>query len=209
MSILESNRISTEESIKEEYTYIDGLMYVGKILIEELKILLEDEGRNFGIMISYFSSIDSALTKLFTDEMMENEEIYQKILFLYKPLIMREYRKLGGRKLSKADRVIVILYKLFEVLYEIEDYPGHKELGTIRKIITKLYNNIRNTSKKSALYHLINSVRKYKDLGYIGKSPLKSFSIKQEEQGREKTILEDNGIRIDEEFGNKVIEELL
>ena len=77
----ESNRISTEEIIKEEYTYIDGLIYVGKILIGELKELLGEEGRYFGIMTSYFNSMDSALSRIFTDEMMENEEIYQKMLF--------------------------------------------------------------------------------------------------------------------------------
>ena len=75
--------------------------------------------------------------------------------------------------------------------------------------MTKLFDNIRNRAKKSSMYHLINSIRRYKELGFIGKSPLKFFSISDEEQGREKIPLEDDGIRIDEEFGNKVTEELL
>lgn len=201
----EENRIS-DERINEEYTYLDGLMYIVKVLVGELDTLLIDENRHFGIMISYLGSINQAFGRLFNEETLENEQIYQKIMFLYKPIIIKEYKKLCRRKVSRADSIIVIVHKILELVNESDDYPGKKELRTIHKVICKVFDNIRNNSKKSSLYSMVNMIRIYKDCGYIGKSPLRTISIAEEEKGKEKIPLIGSGIRLNEESENKVTE---
>ena len=201
-----TGRIATDLTISEEYTYVDGLMYTLKTMMPELERYLSEEGRYFGVMIPYINTINGSFKTLFTPELLKEEEIYQRITFLYKPILIKEFKKLGGKRVSKADRLITIFHKVLNVILETEDYPGNKEVKNINKIITKLFNNIRNTSKNSSLYSLVNFIRKYKELGYIGKYPMKTLIMDDEVKSKEQTVLLDSGVRIDQEFNNKISE---
>lgn len=182
-----------------EETYIMGFLYVLCYLFKELKVLLEVENRFFGIVISYMNSIQQAYSTILPEINDDTEPIYQKILFLHKPVIIKEYRKLCKRGVTRADSMISVIHTILELLLSYESCPHQKEVKTLSKVITKLYDNIRNTGKKSKMKFLTITFKKYIDMGCIGNRCLNTFSIKDEELRHEKLKLEQPGIRLNEE----------
>ena len=69
-------------------TYGIGLLYLLDYLLLDLQYLLEEEGRYRGICKSYMDSIENAILNV--DWIEEDMEIYEKILFLFRPLFQRE-----------------------------------------------------------------------------------------------------------------------
>lgn len=197
-------RIQKDLNIAEP-VYLDGLLDITQTLVLELEKLLDTEGRKFGIMISYLDSMFEAFTKAEEGVEESTYEIYEKILYLYKPLILKEYRKLRRRNLSKADCIIVILKRVLEVITEKPDWEHVKNARTIHKIVTKLFDNIRNTGKKASLSSLTGYIENYLDLGVVGKYRLDHISIEEEETKYQKTELLDSGSRVEAE-DNKVEE---
>ena len=91
-----NKRISQTSVIDNEFTYFDGLLWTSILLLRDLKQLMKEEGRYRGIFISYFNSLDSA----FSEVELLDQNIYGSILYLLKPLIIYEYKKLRRRKVS-------------------------------------------------------------------------------------------------------------
>ena len=150
-----NKRIDTEVTICEDLFHC-GLLDVTDFLCSSLKVFLEREGRYVGIVRSYISSLDSAYEK-FNESLTEDESnVYGKILYLIKPLIVKEFNRLGSKKLSDGDCVILMIRKIISIIKESENFSHNKELKTIFKIINRFYGNIKNKNKKDAMFNFSN-----------------------------------------------------
>lgn len=205
-------RVQLDVNINDS-EWMDGLIDITQFLFTELKTLLRDENRFFGIVPTYFKELQTSYNS-FNEAYINESDIDRlgRILYLIKPVIISEYRKLCQRKLSKADSVITIYKKIIDLLININeensDYNHLKEIKNINKIITKLFNNIRNNGKNSSLINLTDSIKKYMKDGLIGRMSLHELSFKESEQKKEKIKLDPNlgNTRITKDFNNKIKE---
>lgn len=195
-------RIQKDQAIPDT-VYATGLLRLLQFLFCDMNDFLEKEGRRFGIVLSYLNSIYQTYQKI---NFQEDLEIYNRILFLYRPVVLREYKRLCKRKVSEADSVIVIAKNILDLILEIPEYQYNKEARTLEKIITKLFDNIRNKSKNIELGLLMGLLRRYIEIGAIGKYSLDHISLQEEEIKKIRTPLEGSGIRLDEESDNKITE---
>ena len=116
---------------------------------------------------------------------------------------MREFNRLKSKSLSPGDSTVIIIKKIVEIVSGHE-YKHNRELRTIRKVINKFFDNIKNRAKKDPLYNLSNTIKTYMEKGAIGKYSLDHISLKSE--NAEKQELIGTGIRINEETDNKIAE---
>ena len=195
-------RIMPDISVSEEL-YISGLLDVTSYLCSELTSFLIEEERYVGITKSFMHSINDAFISINKDVEEDDIDIYEKILFLYKPIIVREFNRLKSKNLSPGDSTVIIIKKIIEIVSGHE-YKHNRELRTIRKVINKFFDNIKNRAKKDPLYNLSNTIKTYMEKGAIGKYSLDHISLKSE--NAEKQELIGTGIRINEETDNKITE---
>lgn len=199
MNILDylTKRVNKKEIIGKPL-YAEGVFDILSFLFVDLWELMKEENRFFGIIPVYkqniqrsFNKVNSSITN-FDDDI----EVYGKILYLFKPIILKDYRRLCSKHLSKADAVIVLINKISEILENTPWFEHKSELKDIRKIVEKLFSNIRNNAKKADLLPLISSINYYMEQGWIGKTALHDFHIKEEDELRkDKTPIEGNGVR--------------
>lgn len=189
-------RVDKDIQITEDL-YSEGLLDITQFLCSELEIFLGEEGRYMGITKSYVHSIHESFSKMNKKVSESDIEVYGKILYLFKPLLKREFRRLKSKKLSSGDSIIVMINKILEIIFteKTQQFKYNKELRTIRKIINKFYENIRNPKKKDPLYILSNTIKLYKESGKIGKFPLDQFSL-IDSNSDEKIELESPGERV-------------
>ena len=196
-----SQRVGSGEPI-ELNLYLSGLLDVVEYLCIDLEDLLAQENRKFGIVKSYINSIRGAFKKANEDVCEEDLEVYGKILYLYKPLLKKNFTRLVSRGLSPADADICIIRKILLILEETESFSKLREAMTVKKVITKLYDNIRNRAKEDSLYIMANTIRTYMDKGLIGKHNLDTFSIIDTETPQPKSELQGSNTRLS--LGNVV-----
>ena len=196
-------RIDKDITINEDL-FLSGLLDITDFLLVSLKAFLEKEGRFLGIVKSYMSSIDIAFEKFNNCLEDEDYEIFEKLLYLLKPIIIKEFNRLRRKKISEGDCVILIMRKLLNIIEENSEYSYKREVKTILKIINKLFNNIRNKGKKDAMYNFSNQIKILKSSGYIGKYSLDKLDLTQ--LVREKSLLEDDGLRVDLSSENSIID---
>ncbi len=182
--------------------YASGLIRLAEYLMVDLSDLLEIEGRRFGIVLSYLNSIYQECQKM---EISEDDETSEKVIYLFKPLIISEYKRLCKKHLSKADSVITLLKKILEIVAKVDEFQYQKEVGSLQKIIDSLFNNIRNKAKLTNLDRFEKIIVEFIEDGVIGKYRAEKFSILEEEEKRTRKPLEGTGVRIEQETG-KVLE---
>lgn len=203
------NRVSKEVQVPED-TFLEGLLDITEFLFSELENFLEEENRYHGITKSYMNTVNIAFCK-FNKEITEDDVIiYGKVLYLFKPILKREFKRLKDKKLSLGDVTIVIINKILSIITEEKTigFRFSKELKTLRKIITKLFDNIKMKRKEDPLYQLSNSIKTYKDSGYVGKYCLDHFSF-LEKSDIEKSKLSDPGPRISMCDNDKLLKEVI
>ena len=105
--------------------YASGLTRLAEYMLVDLNDLLEKEGRRFGIVISYLDSIYQECQKMTLDN---DDDTSERIIYLFKPLIIAEHKRLTKKHLSKADSVITLLRKLLEIIQSVTDFPYTKEI---------------------------------------------------------------------------------
>jgi hypothetical protein len=183
-----------------QFTYLYGLLDIIQFLCIDLKKLLEDEGRYFGIMPIYIKRIERFFEIINKDDTSDDLNKYARILYLFKPLINREYKKLRQRKVTRADCVIVIVKKILEIVLEDSDFPSYKEVKKIYKIFVKLFNNIKNSGKNYSLFKLSENMKKYLNSGQVGKYVILQYSIINEENRivKSKELLTKPDVKIEE-----------
>lgn len=189
-------RVDKDIQITEDL-YSEGLLDITQFLCSELEIFLGEEGRYMGITKSYVHSIHESFSKMNKKVSESDIEVYGKILYLFKPLLKREFRRLKSKKLSSGDSIIVMINRILEIIFteKTQQFKYNKELRTVRKIINKFYENIRNPKKKDPLYILSNTIKLYKESGKIGKFSLDQFSL-IDSNSDEKIELESPGERV-------------
>ena len=185
-----------------ETHYASGLLRLSQYLFVDLSDLLETEGRRFGIVISYLDSVYHTCERT---DISHDEETNGKIIYLYKPIVISEFKKLCRKHVSRADSVIVILKKILEAIDSIENTEYPKETKTLLKIVTKLYDNIRNKAKLYPLPQLTLALEEFIGQGIVGKYGVDKFSILEEEEKRIRKPLVGSGVRVKKEQ-SKVLE---
>lgn len=149
-------RIAENIQVPEDM-YLEGLLDITGFLFSELTQFLENEHRYIGITKSYIHTVKLTIERIDQSVRPEDIEIYGRILYLYKPFLKKEFKRLRNKKLTAGDSVIVIINKIIEIIVQEkkQDFRFHKEVRTLRKIISKFFENIRNKKKKDPLYSLI------------------------------------------------------
>ena len=199
-----TDRVSQDYSISET-SYITGVVEITEYLFIELIDLLKTEDRCFGIVKSYINSMKGAYEKVCESLSEEDIDISDRILYLYKPLILKEFARLKNRRLSPADSAITLIHRLLDIISNIDsEYEFKSELGTLERVIGKLWDNIRNKSKNDSLYYFSDILRTNMSKGLIGKFTLSHISLKEEV--REKQLLKNPGVRVKQDSENKIIE---
>jgi len=167
--IAENKTISTTD-------WNESLFDVCSFLLTELQSYMEKEGRNFGIVKSYFNSIREAISKFNNGVSEESINKYGSVLFLLKPILSSSFKKLNLRGLSEADSIIVVINKILSTI-DRDDCIHKHEVETVSKVIENLWNNIRNKQKFSSLNFLVNTIKEFREKGYTGKACSDEFSF--------------------------------
>ena len=178
-----TSRVSDKKYEIDDQLYLLMLFKAIHHLYLELQSLMEKEGRKFGIVISYFNSIDKASS--FIDIPIEND-LSGNVLYLLKPVFRSEYNRLINKKLSPADADICILNKLLSIIGEKTEFAYNREVKTISKIINKLYTNIKTYSKKDPLFFMGDLIRRCINEKTIGKYSSDIFRFNTESTEKEK-----------------------
>jgi hypothetical protein len=170
--------------------------------------MLNEESRYFGIIPIYMSRIERIFEILNENDTSEDLESYARILYLFKPLIGKEYKKLRQRKVTRADCIITIVKKIIEIVLEDPDFPHHKEVKKMYKIFVRLFNNIKNSGKNYSLFKLSENIKKYLNSGQVGKYATLQYSIIKEENQliKNKEILTEPKIKMEETKEIKTVE---
>lgn len=200
-------RVDQKIVISDIDEYLEGLLDISSFLCSELYTFLKEEGRYLGITISYMKSINDSYNKINKNVTESDIVSYGKLLYLYKPLLRREFKRLKSKKLSSGDSVIVMLNKILDIISteKTQKFKYSKELRTIRKIISKFFDNIRNNKKNDSMFGLGNEIKSLINEGKTGKYPLDQFSF-NENRDLEKSELQSPEERVQEETNNKINE---
>ena len=194
-------RVQTGEYVGDSI-YASGLFRICQYLFLDLSDLLETEGRRFGVMISYLDSVYQ-ICKLVNIE--NDDDTSQKIIYLYKPLVISEFKRLCRKHISRADAVIILLKRILEIITEIDSFQFSREAKSLLKIVDKLFDNIRNKAKNTSLEKMTTWMTDFLDQGLVGRYGLDKMSILDEEEKRARTTLIGSGVRIKEEH-SKILE---
>lgn len=185
-----------------ESDYIKGIIYILNYLFQDYEKCIVFEGRLKGVMLVYRDEINLAMYNLLIDLSDEEYDHCCRIVYLFKGLIYREYRKLIKARLSKADAILVIIKRILEFLDEEGQFVEYIDLGEINAIVNQLYNNIRWRTKGSKLKGLMMNLKDFYSSGSIGRFVDSEFSVIEEEnkylnkselKEGSKTLLEDPG----------------
>lgn len=201
-----NKRIDLGISISEDL-FSSGLIDVTDFLCISLKNFLEKENRFIGIVKSYINSMNSAYERFNSDLCDEDSEIYGRILYLIKPIIIKEFHRLRNKKLSEGDCVILIIRKILNIVLENLEYSHKKEAKTLLKIINCMYDNIRNRGKKDSMYIFSNSIKNLKQSGSVGKYSIDQLELSSDRE--EKIIYQGNGLLIENDSESKISEKNL
>ena len=201
-----NKRIDSNIAVSEN-VFLSGLIDVTDFLCSSLKVFLEKEGRYLGIVKSYINSLDAAYENFNEDLVDEDYEFFGKILYLVKPIILREFSRLRSKKLSEGDCVILIIKKLTDIILEYPDFSHKKTAKTVRKIINSFYENIKNRNKKDSMYVFSNYIKNFKSSGSIGKYTLDKLDLVCEK--KEKEIYTGSELLIGDDSDSKIVEQTL
>ena len=91
-----------------------------------------------------------------------------------------------------------------EVISGVEGFSYRKELKTVKKIFSKLFDNIKNKNKKDSMYSLFNTIKELMSKGAVGKYVAEDINFK--DINKPKNTLSGSGIRVNDESESKLIE---
>jgi hypothetical protein len=206
---LHLERRMQKDLIVSEDVYIGGLFDIIQWLVLDLEGYCKDENRYFGVMLSYFKTMRDEFSRFNMDCDNDLCTIYGKIFYLYKPIVVKEFGKLETRKLSQADRIIVMIKRILDMLEEegsIREYKKLENIKNVNIIITKMFDRIRNDGKKAGLNYMIKIMRQNIDTGKVGKISVDEYSMKSEVEKRKSYLqpVKDDGIIMEETKGTTV-----
>jgi hypothetical protein len=158
-------------------------------------------------MVTYVHKTREIL-KHIRPELEEGDDIiWKQIIFLYKPVILKEYKKFLKRKVTRADAIICITRKILEIILTYAEDDLFEKFNNIYIIFNKMYANIKNKGKEYSLPLLCSVVDGSIGEGLVGLHKLDKFSIVEEENKRRaKNEINGSGIRIKESSDNLISE---
>ena len=159
--------------------YQEGILDICDFLVVELTEFLKDEGRYKYRMLDYIKSIRDEFDKTNKNITEEDINIYGRVLYVLNRSIIRDYQRLRMKRLSPADSVLCIMMKLIDVSESLEGGENRfiKEQSKIKKVIQKLYDNIRNKAKYDHLWKIENSIRDSVKINKWGTLSLDEFDL--------------------------------
>lgn len=190
-------RASSTEKI-DRLTWISGILDITDFLVSDLQVLMSQENRNFGIVKSYFHTLSDSYSKIREGQTEQEILSYSRLLYLLQPLIISQYRWLG-KKLSPADADIVLVHKFLTDLLggDLSGYNHTKELETIKKVITNMFNYIRNPFKNNEMTPFVSLIKEIQEQGITGKYFLDEIDLVNPDENKKKEILKNPGERVD------------
>ena len=187
--------------------YFLGIVPLLEFLINDLEKFLDREGRYYGIMVTYIHKTREILKNIRPDLEEEDDITWKRIIFLYKPIILKEYKKFLRRKVTRADAIICIVRKIVEIILTYAEDEIFEKFNNIYIIFGKMYTNIKNKGKEYSLPILCSVVDGSIEEGLVGLHKLDKFSIVEEENKRKaKDEISGSGIRIKEISDNLISE---
>lgn len=180
------------ESLDSHTSYKEALYFIVTLLLPNMEHYLEEEGRYYGRVKSYMDSMK--LAKSQGDEKInESDKIhYGKILSVIRTQIKKDFNRLGNRKMSCADRIIIMSRWILKIADFIpkDDYKFQRELTTFSRVLEHMYDNIRNHSKKDNFHVLTKLIERAINNGEYSEKSLLSIDLINE--GLRKTRDDDN-----------------
>lgn len=167
-----------------EDTWLGAILNITELLTIELQKRLEIEGRFSGMAKSYINSMWDTYTDI--NDVLEDDvwDIYCRINYLLKPVLLKEYRYLISKRLSPGDCFIVILKKVYEIIGEViessgisKDFQYTRQLRTLSKLTGKFFDNIRNKKKSAKLFNISDTLKYCIESGVIGKYDLEKIDF--------------------------------
>lgn len=149
----------------------EGILDICQYLRLEMIRFLDEEGRNRGTVKSYMNNLKSIFERMNQEVSEEDCDIYDHVLAALRGQIYSDFKRLLKKRLSMADCIIVIMKRILDTtksIDTIQDFRFTRELDSVLKVITKLYDNIRNRGKEDSLYLMKSTVEK---LIYSGELP--------------------------------------
>lgn len=182
-----TERLSKDKTSRK--LHFSGLLTILANLSTDLEELLYEEKRFFGRAKQYMISIDNIFKTILIDDGNENRKIYNRIKYLYKPVLINTFDFLQSKRLSKADCVIVIMNRFLNVL-DSYDTEWKEPIKECKAIITNLFDNIKYNTKYSNLSTLTNSINDLISMNALGKYELDYITVqkalKQEENNNKR-----------------------
>lgn len=194
-------RSDWKEKVEDYKLYTDALLNLVGELTNQLQKKLTQENRFKGMAKSYVNSMWDAMEDICPVITDEEEVIYQKILYLFKKTIQREYNALVlHRRLSQGDATITILLRILESINEriLDDYPWARKVKTLEKLARKFYDNIKNPKKEVNLLDLYDGIQECWRRGKIGRFTTRKLELPDLRKNiMELDILENPGERME------------
>lgn len=169
----------TERLNKKKTTkriHLSGLLTILANLSTDLEELLYEEKRLFGKAKQYMKDLDSIFKTIIIDDSPEIRVEYNQIKYLYKPIIIKEFSYLVGKKLSKADSIIVILNRFLSILESYES-EWKDQIKKCKEIITNFFERIKYNTKYINLSYLTNSMNDLIQLNSLGRYELNYITV--------------------------------
>ena len=153
---------------------MSGLFDVLGFMAFELTRFMKEEGRYRGRVKSFLDTMDRAQSEFGRDVTWDDIDRFDIVLGTVRSAIYTEFRHLGRRHLSPADRTVVVARKILETMEGLDpenEWGYHRQMGSFRKVIDQLYDNIRLRGKYDHLQGLVDSIVKSVANGTTGRYP--------------------------------------
>lgn len=184
---MENNKKITAEQ------YCEGIYDICSFLYTEMVYFLEKENRYYGKVKSFMNNIRDAFQSSNQKISEEDIEIYGRVLYIVRFQIYKDFTRLGQKKLSPADRIIVLIKNLLDlsdnIIINRDEYKFEKETRTIKKVIYRMFENIRNRGKEDSLYTLSNLINQSIVDEKYGKISYNTFDLVSIEYPKPKELI--------------------
>lgn len=173
-------RIDKTLDIIPQDLYADGIVNLIGELSNNLERKLIQEGRWYGMPKSYVNSIWTALSEVCPEITDEEDEVYNRINYLFRKAIIQEYSRLVLKlRHSQGDAVIIIMHRILERMMPLFiGRPYYKKLKTVVKMVNKFFENIKNNTKNTEdLAILCNTIENLWKEGKVGKFTARKIEL--------------------------------
>lgn len=170
--------------------YCEALLDICQFLHCEMEYFLDCDGRFRAAAKTFWCNMREAWKRMNASVSEEDIEKYGRVLFILRGTIYKEFSRLKTKRLSCADRIIVIIKKTIDIAREYlpSDFRFKREMESAYKANLKMYDNIRNKGKKDPLYSYSNKLRAAIEEKKAGNYPLDDFDLFHIEHPKPKTL---------------------